>query len=88
VKLTTHLQRVSRLRKRGSIHPLPHTSPWRSAQLAKRRDNSSLTARDDYKSRLFESKVFIVVWGPDFVSNNKVWGELHNEKSRDGKVVI
>jgi hypothetical protein len=31
VKLTTHLQLVPRSRKRGSIHPLPHTSSWRSA---------------------------------------------------------
>jgi hypothetical protein len=28
---STHLQLVPRLRKRGSIHPLPHTSSWRSA---------------------------------------------------------
>jgi hypothetical protein len=33
VKLTTHLQLVSRSRKRGSIHPLPH-----SALLVKHRD--------------------------------------------------
>jgi hypothetical protein len=31
VNLTTHLQLVPRSRKRGSIHPLPHTSSWRSA---------------------------------------------------------
>jgi hypothetical protein len=31
MKLTTHLQLVLRSRKRGSIHPLPHTSSWRSA---------------------------------------------------------
>jgi hypothetical protein len=31
VKLTTHLQPVSRSRIRGSIHPLPHTPSWRSA---------------------------------------------------------
>jgi hypothetical protein len=31
VKLTTHLQLVPRLSKCGSIHPLPHTSSWRSA---------------------------------------------------------
>jgi hypothetical protein len=31
VKLTTLLQIVPRSRKRGSIHPLPHTSSWRSA---------------------------------------------------------
>jgi hypothetical protein len=31
VKLTTHLQLVLRSRKRGSIHPLSHTSSWRSA---------------------------------------------------------
>jgi hypothetical protein len=31
VKLTTHLQLVPRSRKCDSIHPLPHTSSWRSA---------------------------------------------------------
>jgi hypothetical protein len=31
VKLTTHLKLVPRSRKRGSIHPLPRTSSWRSA---------------------------------------------------------
>jgi hypothetical protein len=31
VKLTTRLQLVPRSRTRGSIHPLPHTSSWRSA---------------------------------------------------------
>jgi hypothetical protein len=39
VKLTTHLQLVPRSRKRGSIHPLPHTPSWRRAWLVKRRDN-------------------------------------------------
>jgi hypothetical protein len=29
--LTTHLKLVPRLRKCGSIHPLPHTPSWRSA---------------------------------------------------------
>jgi hypothetical protein len=29
--LTTHLQLVPKSRKCGSIHPLPHTSSWRSA---------------------------------------------------------
>jgi hypothetical protein len=31
VKLTTHLQLMSRSRKCGSIHPLPHTPSWHSA---------------------------------------------------------
>jgi hypothetical protein len=31
VKLTIHLQLVPRSRKRGSIHPLAHTSSWSSA---------------------------------------------------------
>jgi hypothetical protein len=30
VKLTTHLQIMPRSRKRGYIHPRPHTSSWRS----------------------------------------------------------
>jgi hypothetical protein len=30
-ELTAHLQLVPRSRKRGSIHPLPHTSSWRGA---------------------------------------------------------
>jgi hypothetical protein len=29
--MTTHLQLVPRSRKRGSIHPLPHTPSWCSA---------------------------------------------------------
>jgi hypothetical protein len=33
------LQLVPRSRKRGPIHPLPHTSSWRGAELVKRRDN-------------------------------------------------
>jgi hypothetical protein len=33
---------VQRSRKRGSIHPLPHTSSWRSAYLVKRRDSFTL----------------------------------------------
>jgi hypothetical protein len=32
-------QLVPRPRKRGSVHPLPHTSSWRSAQLVTRKDN-------------------------------------------------
>jgi hypothetical protein len=36
MKLTTHLQPVPRSRKRGSIHPLPHKSSWRSAYLSTR----------------------------------------------------
>jgi hypothetical protein len=31
VKLTTHLQRMTKPRKCGSIHPLLHTPSWRSA---------------------------------------------------------
>jgi hypothetical protein len=31
IKLTTHLQLVSRSRKYGSTRPLPHTPSWRSA---------------------------------------------------------
>jgi hypothetical protein len=31
IKLTTHSQLVLMSRKRGSIHPLPHTSPYHSA---------------------------------------------------------
>jgi hypothetical protein len=31
VKQTTHLQLVPRSRKRGSIHPLPHTPSWPTA---------------------------------------------------------
>jgi hypothetical protein len=43
MKLTTHLQLVPRSRKRGSIvHPLPHTSSWRSVELVKHRDKFTL----------------------------------------------
>jgi hypothetical protein len=31
VKMTTHLELVTRSRKCGSIHPLPHAPSWRSA---------------------------------------------------------
>jgi hypothetical protein len=31
MKLTTHLQLVTKSRKYGSIHPLPHTHSWRTA---------------------------------------------------------
>jgi hypothetical protein len=34
-----YLQLVPRLRKCGSIHPLPHTSSWHSAELVKYTDN-------------------------------------------------
>jgi hypothetical protein len=43
VKLTTHLQLVPRSRRCGSIHPLPHTPSWHSAQLVKHRDNFPFT---------------------------------------------
>jgi len=36
VKLTTHLHLVPRLRMRGYIHPLPHTSSWGGAYLRTR----------------------------------------------------
>jgi hypothetical protein len=39
VKLTTHLQLELRPRKRGFIHPFPHTSSWRIDSLVKYRDN-------------------------------------------------
>jgi hypothetical protein len=38
-KLTTHLRKELRSRKCGSIHSLPHTPSWCSAQLVKHRDN-------------------------------------------------
>jgi hypothetical protein len=38
MKLTIHLQLVPRSRKCGSIHPLPHTPSWRSAEFIKQRD--------------------------------------------------
>jgi hypothetical protein len=43
VKLTTYLQLVPRSRKRGSMHPLPHTPWWRNAYLVKHRDNFTFT---------------------------------------------
>jgi hypothetical protein len=43
VKLSTHLQLVPRSRKRRSIHPLPHSSSWRSAKLLKQGNNFNLT---------------------------------------------
>jgi hypothetical protein len=43
VKVTTHLHLVPRSRKRGSIHPLPHTPSWRSVYLVKHRQNFTFT---------------------------------------------
>jgi hypothetical protein len=37
------LQLVPTSRKRGSIHPLPHTFSYRGAELVKYRDNFTLT---------------------------------------------
>jgi hypothetical protein len=42
VKLTTHVQLVSRS-NRGSVHPLPYTTSWRSAYLVKYRDSFIFT---------------------------------------------
>jgi hypothetical protein len=42
VKLATHFQLVPRSKKHGSIHPLPHTPSWHSAELVKHRDNFTL----------------------------------------------
>jgi hypothetical protein len=42
LKLTTHLQLVSRSRKCGSIHSLLHAPPWRTAYLVKYRSNFTL----------------------------------------------
>jgi hypothetical protein len=39
VKLTTHLQLVSRSRKCGSTYPLPHKFSWRSVLLVNHGDN-------------------------------------------------
>jgi hypothetical protein len=39
VKLTNHFQLLSTSRKRGCIHPLPHTPSRRSAKLVRHRDN-------------------------------------------------
>jgi hypothetical protein len=43
VKLTIHLQPMPRLRKPGSIRPMPHASSWRSACLVKHKDNFCLS---------------------------------------------
>jgi hypothetical protein len=37
--MITYLQLTPKPRKRGSIHPLPHTPSWRSAWLVKHRNN-------------------------------------------------
>jgi hypothetical protein len=42
VKFTTHIFLASRSRIHGSIHPLFHTSSWRSAKLIKHWDNFTL----------------------------------------------
>jgi hypothetical protein len=49
VKLTAHLQLLPKSRKRGSIHPLDHTSSWRGACLIKHRVNfyNNITSRKE-----------------------------------------
>jgi hypothetical protein len=42
MKLTAHLQLVSRSRKCGSVHALPYTPSWHTAELIKHRDNFTL----------------------------------------------
>jgi hypothetical protein len=49
VKLTTHLQLVRSSRKRGSIHPLPHTPSRRRARLIKYRDNVTIFLRRNFR---------------------------------------
>jgi hypothetical protein len=62
VMLTTHLQVLPRLRIRGSIHPIPHTSSWRSAQLVKRRDYFTFTLTRRSLSRFrIEARIIPVV---------------------------
>jgi hypothetical protein len=53
VKLTIHLQLASRPRKRGFLHPLPHTPLWRSAKFVKHRDNFPLSfTEENYTARV------------------------------------
>jgi hypothetical protein len=47
VKLPTHIQLLPKSRKRGSIHPLPHTSSWYSAYLVKDRGSVTFTFTED-----------------------------------------
>jgi hypothetical protein len=42
IKLTTHLELISRSRIRGSIHPLRNTPSWRNALLVRHRDNANI----------------------------------------------
>jgi hypothetical protein len=60
MKLTTHPQLVPRSRKCGSIHPLPHTPSWRSAELVKHRDNFTFTCipRSGYLFRKYSRFLF------------------------------
>jgi hypothetical protein len=60
VKLTTHLQLVPRSRIRGSIHPLPHTSSCRSAELVKHRDNCTLFYLWGRRNRSLRAKFFAI----------------------------
>jgi hypothetical protein len=39
VKLATYVQLMPMARLREYVHPLPHTSPWRSAEVVTQRDN-------------------------------------------------
>jgi hypothetical protein len=58
LKLTTHLQRVQRSRKRRSVHPLHYTTSWPSAYLVKYRDFFTLDSLNNELSllRLIKTK--------------------------------
>jgi hypothetical protein len=55
VKLTTH-QLVQSLRERGSIHPLPNTSSWRSYAQGQHYRLATIKMEAMWKSRLHSDK--------------------------------
>jgi hypothetical protein len=67
MKLNTHLQLLSRSRKCGSIHPLPHTPSWRSAYLVEHSDNFTFTSPLLLKQKVQIKKnpkilLYITIW--------------------------
>jgi hypothetical protein len=83
--LTTHLHPVPRSRKHGSIHPLPHTSSCRRAELLKHRDNFTFTLPTwvtvliagccvgrDHTLNYFLAKICYLIIGVRFLCNEAV----------------
>jgi hypothetical protein len=62
VKLTTRHHLVPRSIIRGSIHPLPHTSSWRSGSLVRHRDSFAFALLECYPSHPPRLFMQVVLW--------------------------